>query len=707
MGIKLIKLSLIVICIMLTSAMPAFAENAADVQGHWGEKEINQWIEQGFITGYADGTFKPDQNITRAEFITILNKALGLKEKTEDNFKDVPQRAWYAGEFAKARYAAYISGYNDGSVRPQNNISRQEVAVLVANLLRLTEANNLMTVKKFRDAASIPAWSKACINQLAVKGYINGYADQTFHPTAPITRAEAVAMLNRVLGQIISEPKTYGPETGQEVINGNLTLTSQDIILQNLTVAGDMYCTAGIGEGNVYVKDSDIKGNIIISGGGINSVIFLNTSSQGIIIYKNSGRVRVVAEGDTSLNKAVLETPAILVEQDARGKGFSDVEIIVIKPGEAVELDGDFQNVSIAAKIEVSITGNTNINNIEIDSSAEGSQIDIDSSASINNVIINAGIQITGSGTIDAAVVNANNVTIQQKVNRVTVSQAVQSTNVGGQEINEPGVVTTPVAGGSGSSNSTHAPAAGQDTGAVNEDESVLIDVLANDTDALSHTLTVTGFTYEISDGNGGTATATVSVTINAVNDAPATVNDTAAVDQDSTVLIDVIANDTDVEGDTLSITSLTQGTNGMVSKEGDSLRYTPDAGYTGADSFTYNISDGNGGTATGTVSVTVNLAGPLLSMDIDEPFWITERFPVSITHTGTYEFRTSFYSFDCDTILYVLDAATAGNILGSNDDYTDLYACVILNLDPGTYYVKVEEFSASYLYCHLEVSEL
>ena len=114
-------------------------------------------------------------------------------------------------------------------------------------------------------------------------------------------------------------------------------------------------------------------------------------------------------------------------------------------------------------------------------------------------------------------------------------------------------------------------------------------------------------FTYTVSDGNGGTDTATVNVTVNPVNDAPVANNDSATTDEDTPVTVNVVANDTDVEGDTLTVSAVTQGANGTVTFAGGCVTYTPNGNFNGSDSFTYTVSDGNGGTDTATVNVTVN----------------------------------------------------------------------------------------------------
>jgi hypothetical protein len=179
------------------------------------------------------------------------------------------------------------------------------------------------------------------------------------------------------------------------------------------------------------------------------------------------------------------------------------------------------------------------------------------------------------------------------------------------------------------------APVANDDTASVVEDGSISVTVLGNDTDVDLDTLSVTAvtqgtngvvaidgtqvvytpaanfhgtdsFTYTASDGNGGTDTATVTVTVGAANDAPVANGDSASTAEDTAVTVSVLANDTDLDGDTLSVASVTQGTNGAVTIDGTQVVYTPGANFHGSDSFTYTVSDGNGGTATATVAVTI-----------------------------------------------------------------------------------------------------
>lgn len=114
-------------------------------------------------------------------------------------------------------------------------------------------------------------------------------------------------------------------------------------------------------------------------------------------------------------------------------------------------------------------------------------------------------------------------------------------------------------------------------------------------------------FKFKVSDGTFESNESTVNITVNAVNDAPTAVNDIATVNEDANVSIDVLANDSDEENDTLTISTVETPANGSAIIENGKVKYAPISNYNGNDSFTYTISDGNGGSDTATVNVTVN----------------------------------------------------------------------------------------------------
>jgi len=170
-----------------------------DVKGHWAVNEINNWVEDSLIKGYEDGTFRPDNPISRAEFVVLVNRAFDFEAKVDLNYKDIKGKEWFAEDVAIAKAAGYITGYEDNTFRPYNSITRQEAAVMIARVLNLAPCYDSDFINKFKDGSSIASWSRNYVSALLRIGKIDGYTDGTFQPKQPISRAEAVVILDRSL----------------------------------------------------------------------------------------------------------------------------------------------------------------------------------------------------------------------------------------------------------------------------------------------------------------------------------------------------------------------------------------------------------------------------------------------------------------------------------------------------------------------------
>lgn len=230
------KISLLLVLTMLITMMiPTFAFGAAtDYSGHWAEKTIQEWFDNDMLKGYEDGSFRPDVQITRAEFITMVNNAFEYTEKADISFADVDSGDWFYTEVQKAVKAGYLLGYEDNTARPGNKISRQEAALIIA---RIKDLSNYATgANKFNDVNDIASWAKGGVGAVADAKFMIGYEDNTFRPLRYISRAEALVTIDRSLDKDVETPPTTGGGGGGGG-SDNGGATTQAAILASFTIA--------------------------------------------------------------------------------------------------------------------------------------------------------------------------------------------------------------------------------------------------------------------------------------------------------------------------------------------------------------------------------------------------------------------------------------------------------------------------------------
>jgi hypothetical protein len=178
----------------------------ADVDRHWAKADIDYLVQKGIVTGMTDTEFKPEEKITRAQFAKLLIGAL-YKEIDKGEvlpFQDVAPGAWFHDYVATAVKADLMTGYSDSIFAPNENITREQMAVIVSRVLYMkskgseSKDSGEEVINKFRDKTDIAPWAQKEIALAVSCGIVNGVSADTFVPKKSATRAEAAVMILRL-----------------------------------------------------------------------------------------------------------------------------------------------------------------------------------------------------------------------------------------------------------------------------------------------------------------------------------------------------------------------------------------------------------------------------------------------------------------------------------------------------------------------------
>lgn len=181
----------------------------ADVTNSWAKDAINNMGSRTVVSGVDSVNYEPDRNVTRAEFVVIIVRALGLEQGMGTNgFNDVKNADWYCGSIETATVYGLITGHDNGTFRPNDKITREQTMVIIARAMGITKLNPELTNRTNREVAELlipfadsvlaDDWAKSSIAACLKTGVLTGRTSTTLGLTETITRAEVAVIVQRL-----------------------------------------------------------------------------------------------------------------------------------------------------------------------------------------------------------------------------------------------------------------------------------------------------------------------------------------------------------------------------------------------------------------------------------------------------------------------------------------------------------------------------
>ena len=437
-----LALSLALMGGFLPSIPPVSTASAAA----WMRPYLDQMVEWGVMQGDANGNLNEDRQITRAEFVTLVNRAFGYTDMGPNPFTDVPDSAWYAEDVRIAHQAGYFNGSSPTTASPTALVTREQAAAMIGRSLRMQGGVGLNT--SFTDNREIGAWSRGLVQEAADMGIIQGYEDGTFRPKNIITRGQVACFLVRALGTLVKEPG----EQNAGGVYGNLTITTPGVKLKDTTVTGNLYLTGGVGLGNVELENVTVMGKIVVCGGGESqegddSVVLRNVTANGLEIDSLTDQfITVRAEGLTNIENTTVRTSAYLEDLTEDGLGLNYIELAGVEGLDAptLHLAGNIKEVKNLTPNSSILVAQGVTNKLTMDEKAPGATLSIDNSASIRELNLDIGTQVAGTGSVGILHVNADGSVISMLPDDIQVRPGITSNiyreqmdTVAGQESSE------------------------------------------------------------------------------------------------------------------------------------------------------------------------------------------------------------------------------------------------------------------------------
>lgn len=403
-GLKTRLMSALLAAATALSVLPALtpAVRAAS----WTDPYLQKLVSWGVMRGDLSGNLNPDAAITRAEFVTLINRAFGYSRTGTVPFTDVKSTDWYYDDIAMGYTAGYFKGTSATAAAPRDTVTREQAAVLLGRNLMLDSLPGEST--EFTDGRSIDNWSRGLIRSAAAEGIIHGYTDGSFQPKRSITRGEMSALLVNAIGNLVNTP---GDHTLGGVY-GNVTVSASGVTLRDTTIAGNLYVTGGVGLGSIDLENVNVLGKIVVCGAGEsnqgdNSVLLRNVTAPELVADSLAGQyVTIRADGDTRIDNTSVRTSAYLEDATGDSDGFLHIKLEG-EDGARLDAAGNLKDIVTTTPKSAVNVNKGSAASLTVDETAPGSTVGVASGASVDKLNLDVGASVTGSGDVGALEVNA------------------------------------------------------------------------------------------------------------------------------------------------------------------------------------------------------------------------------------------------------------------------------------------------------------
>lgn len=417
--------------LMAVSLLPASLVPAKAAS--WMEPYLEKLVSWGVMRGDSSGNLHPDRDITRAEFVVLMNRAFGYDKTGSIPFTDVNYSDWYYDDVCIAYNTGYFNGTSASTASPRANVTREQATVLLGRSLMLD--NDPGAISDFSDSNSIGTWSRGIIHSAVNEGIVSGYSDGSFQPKKNITRGQMAVLLVNAIGTPIN---TSGTHTLGGVY-GNVTISTTDVTLKDTTIAGNLYISGGLGLGNVNLENVNVLGKIVVSGAGEshageNSIQLRNVTAPTMIMDSLANQfVTIRADGDTKIDSTSVRTSAYLEDATDDDHGLAKIRLEG-ENGTQLDLAGNIKEVTnLTPQSSVRVTkGTTKV--LTVDEKATGSTVDVARNAVTNTLNLDVGTSVTGAGDVTNMNINASGSSSAMLPDTVTVRPGIDA-NISGSKM--------------------------------------------------------------------------------------------------------------------------------------------------------------------------------------------------------------------------------------------------------------------------------